>query len=55
MNKIILEVINSELRVKLEINQWKNTNINRLVASSKNKHNCEFIQRDKKRYLTFNN
>lgn len=48
MNKIILEGINSELRVKLEINQWKNTNINRLVPLSINKHNCEFIQRNKK-------
>jgi hypothetical protein len=51
ISKNILDRVNSILRQKLKINQWKNTNeVLEWFSSIKNKNSCSFVQLDIKEF-----
>ena len=51
ISKSILDRVNSTLRQKLKINQWKNTSeVLEWFSSIKNKHSCSFVQLDIKEF-----
>ena len=51
ISKSILDRVNSNLRKKLHVNQWKNTDqVIEWFSSIKNKQNCTFVQLDIKEF-----